>query len=260
MEINSELLKAYLEIGASGIAVIAIFMILYKLVKHFLGDSDKKDKRIDKKDDAQDDRFTLLLNTILEQNKQNQELLQKQLADLSAQVINGVTRHTIEDDENNSLSKIENDINECLKRTLVKTNSSRVSLIRFHNGGRDMNGLSFLKMSMTNESVKLGLSSLMPEFQNVFRSFFSYLCEKLISDGYCYVDDINTLKEVDTTMYEFLFSRDIKSIYSIPIENKNGTVIGFIYIEFTNGETVDKEQIEHCLHDKKIRIETLLNF
>ena len=123
-----------------------------------------------------------------------------------------------------------------------------------------MNGLSFLKMSMTNESVKLGLSSLMPEFQNVFRSFFAYLCEKLIKDGYCYVDDINTLKDVDTTMYEFLYSRDVQSIYSIPIENKNGTVIGFIYIEFTNGDNVDKEQVEHCLHDKKIRIETLLNF
>lgn len=260
MEINSEILKAYLEIGASGIAVIAIFMILFKFVKHILNDSDKKDKRIDKKDDSQDEKFTILLNTILEQNKQNQELLQKQLADLSASVINGVTRHTIDDKENDSLSQIETDINECLKRTLIKTNSSRVSLIRFHNGGRDMNGLSFLKMSMTNESVKLGLSSLMPEFQNVFRSFFSYLCDKLIKEGHCYIDDINELKNVDTTMYEFLFDRDVQSIYSVPITNKNNTVIGFIYIEFANHEDVNKEQVEHCLHDKKIRIETLLNF
>ena len=260
MEISSELLKAYLEIGASGIAIVAIFMILFKLITHILNSIDRKDNKLDKKDENENECFNILLNTILEQNKQNQELLQKQLDELSAQVINGVTKHTIDDKENDSLSKIENDINECLKRTLVKTNSSRVSLIRFHNGGRDMNSLSFLKMSMTNESVKLGLSSLMPEFQNVFRSFFSYLCEKLINDGHCYVDDINILKEVDTTMYEFLFSRDIQSIYSIPIMNKNKTVIGFIYIEYTNREDVDKEQVEHCLHDKKIRIETLLNF
>ena len=94
----------------------------------------------------------------------------------------------------------------------------------------------------------------------MFRSFFSYLCDRLIKEGHCYIDDINMLKDVDTTMYEFLFSRDVQSTYSIPIENKNGTVIGFIYIEFTNKMNVNKEQVEHCLHDKKIKIETLLSF
>ena len=255
-----DLAKGYIEIGMLGLSAILVISMLWFYFKYGLKKSDEKDKRIDKKDSLQDERFSELLNMILEQNKQNQELIQKQLSDLSTSVINGVTKHTIDDKENNSLSKIETDINECLKRTLIKTNSARVCLIRFHNGGRDMNGLSFLKMSMTNETVKLGLSSLMPEFQNMFRSFFSYLCDRLIKDGHCYVDNINILKEVDTTMYEFLFSRDIQSIYSIPISNKNGTVIGFIYIEFMNNSDVNFEQVEHCLHDKKIKIETLLNF
>lgn len=254
-----DLVKMYTEIGMLGLSAIVVISMLWLFFKNTLNKSDEKDKRIDKKDDKQDDRFTELLNVIISQNKQNQDLLQKQLSDLSASVINGITTHTLDDEENNSLSKIEGDINDCLKRTLTKTKSGRVCLIRFHNGGRDMNGLSFLKMSMTNESVKLGLQSLMPEFQNMFRSFFSYLCDKLIKEGHCYVDDINILKDVDTTMYEFLYSRDIQSIYSIPIENKNGTVIGFIYIEFTNISEIDKNQVEECLHDKKIKIETLLN-
>lgn len=254
-----DLVKMYTEIGMLGLSAIVVISMLWLFFKNTLNKSDEKDKRIDKKDDKQDDKFTELLNVIISQNKQNQDLLQKQLSDLSASVINGITTHTLDDEENNSLSKIEGDINDCLKRTLTKTKSGRVCLIRFHNGGRDMNGLSFLKMSMTNESVKLGLQSLMPEFQNMFRSFFSYLCDKLIKEGHCYVDDINMLKDVDTTMYEFLYSRDIQSIYSIPIENKNGTVIGFIYIEFTNISEIDKNQVEECLHDKKIKIETLLN-
>ncbi len=255
-----DLIKSYIEIGMLGLSAILVISMLWFYFKKGLEKSDEKDKRIDKKDDKQDERFSDLLNVLIEQNKQNQELIQKQLSDLSTTVINGVTKHTIGDDENNSLSKIEADINDCLKKTLIKTNSARVCLIRFHNGGRDMNGLSFLKMSMTNETVKLGLSSLIPEFQNLFRSFFSYLCDRLIKEGHCYIDDINMLKDVDTTMYEFLFSRDVQSTYSIPIENKNGTVIGFIYIEFTNKMNVNKEQVEHCLHDKKIKIETLLSF
>ena len=255
-----DLIKSYIEIGMLGLSAILVISMLWFYFKQGLKKSDEKDKRIDKKDSLQDERFSELLNMILEQNRQNQELIQKQLSDLSTSVINGITKHTIDDKENNSLSKIENDINDCLKRTLIKTNSARVCLIRFHNGGRDMNGLSFLKMSMTNETVKLGLSSLMPEFQNMFRSFFSYLCDRLIKEGHCYINDINILKDVDTTMYEFLFSRDVQSIYSMPISNKNGTVIGFIYIEFTNNSDVNFEQVEHCLHDKKIKIETLLNF
>ncbi len=255
-----DLIKAYTEVGMLGLSAVLVITMLWLYFKKGLSIIDKKDKKIDKKDDAQDKRYAELLNIILEQNKQNQELLQKQLSELSSSVINGVTKHTLADDENNSLSKIEADINDCLKRVLNKTESSRVCLVRFHNGGRDMNGLSFLKMSMTNESVRLGLSPLMPEFQNMFRSFFSYLCEKLIDEGHCYIDDISILKDVDTTMYEFLFSRDIQSIYSIPISNKNGTVIGFIYLECSNNTRVNRAQIEECLHDKKIRIETLLNF
>ena len=255
-----DVVKVYTEIGMLGLSAVLVIIMLWLYFKKGFSVMDKKDKQLDRNNKIQDDRYTELLNIILEQNKQNQEMLQKQLLELSSSVINGVTKHTLEDDENNSLSKIEADINDCLKRVLNKTSSSRVCLVRFHNGGRDMNGLSFLKMSMTNESVKLGLSPLMPEFQNMFRSFFSYLCEKLISEGHCYVDDINILKDVDTTMYEFLFSRDIQSIYSIPISNKNNTVIGFIYVECSNNTEVNKAQIEDCLHDKKIRIETLLNF
>jgi len=254
------LIKSYIEIGMLGLSAVTVITMLWLYFKKGFSIIDKRDKQIDKNNKTQDDRYAELLNIILEQNKQNQEMLQKQLSELSSSVIKGVTGHVLPDDENNSLSKIESDINDCLKRALNKTGSSRVCLVRFHNGGRDMNGLSFLKMSMTNESVKLGLSSLMPEFQNMFRSFFSYLCEKLVEEGHCYVDNINILKDVDTTMYEFLYSRDIKSIYSIPILNKNNTVIGFIYIECANNTEVDRAQVEECLHDKKIKIETLLNF
>ena len=168
-------------------------------------------------------------------------------------------KHTLSAEENSELSHIDNTINDYLKRVRNATNASRVALVRFHNGGKDMNGLSFLKMSMTNETIQSGLAPLMPDFRNIFRSFYSYWCERLIIEGHCYIDDVEKLKDVDPTMYEFLQSRGIVAIYGIPIVNKNESVIGFIYIEYVHNKDINKEQVLSCLDDKKLKIEVLLN-
>ena len=248
----AEVSKVYLEVGILGLCAIFTIIISFLYLKEHLNRSNKNN-------DKQNEWYTSLLNTLIEQNKQNNEVITKELSDLAHSIVNGVTTHTLSSEENNSLSEIEGKMNECLKSVLVKSNASRVALVRFHNGGRDMNGLSFLKMSMTNEETALGVSPLMPEFQNMFRSFFSYWCEKLIKEGHCYIDDIETLKELDTTMYDYFRSRNVQAIYGIPITNNQNTVVGFIYIEFMDRTKVNKEQIKHCLHDKKIKIETLLN-
>ena len=59
-------------------------------------------------------------------------------------------------------------------------------------------------------------------------------------------------------MYEFFQSRGIQAVYGVPISNSDDTVIGFIYIEFMDKNQINKNQVEHCLHDKKIKIETIL--
>ena len=248
----AEVGKMYLELGVLGLCAVFTIVIAFLYLKEHL-------KRSGKVQDKQDKYFNTLLETLLEQNKSNNELIVNQLTELSHNIVKGVTTHTLSSEENNSLSEIEGKINDCLKRVLVKTNACRVALVRFHNGGRDMNGLSFLKMSMTNEETALGISPLMPEFQNMFRSFFSYLCEQLVTEGHCYIDDVEKLKELDTTMYDYLKTRGVQATYSIPIVNNQDTVVGFIYISFMSKSKVDKKQVESCLHDKKIKIETLLN-
>ena len=88
--------------------------------------------------------YNKLFDTYIEQNKQNQELLAKQLEDLRNSIVNGITNHTLSTTESNTLANVDKEINDCLKRMREKTGASRAALVRFHNGGKDMNGLSFL--------------------------------------------------------------------------------------------------------------------
>lgn len=253
-----DLVKPYLEVGVLGLA--AIFLILFAILalRRFIEREKELIDTTNKHSNKSDARCDEMFKTVIEQNQENQKLLQQQLQELTKHIINGVTSHTISAEDNNTLSEKEAQINACLKRTQQKTNSARVALVRFHNGGRDMNGLSFLKMSMTNECPGPGFAGIMPDFQNLFRSFFSYWCESLIKEGKCYINDINEIKDKDTTMYEYFLSRNIQAVYGIAISNNEGSIVGFIVIEFADKNLVNIEQVEHCLHDKKIKIETIL--
>lgn len=205
-------------------------------------------KRSNNKDDKKDDKIDNIMNKIQEQNDM-----------LVNQIIKGVTGHTLSSEENTVLTQVELQINDCLKIVQQKTNASRVSLVRYHNGNKGMDGLSFLKMSMTNECVKIGIQPIMQEFQNYFRSFLPYWIHQLDKTGKCYIDDIEDIKDIDTNSYEYLKTRGVQAKYGISVKNKEGYPIGFICIEYLDKKDVDKEQVEKCLVDKQIKIGTLLD-
>lgn len=205
-------------------------------------------KRNNNKEDKKDDKIDNIVNKIQEQNDM-----------LVNEIIKGVVGHTLSNEENNMLTQVEIQINDCLKRVQQKTNASRVSLIRYHNGNKGMDGLSFLKMSMTNECVKIGIQPIMQEFQNYFRSFLPYWIHQLDEKGKCYIDDIEDIKDIDTNSYEYFKNRGVQAKYGIAVKNTEGYSIGFICIEYLDKNDVNKEQIEKCLLDKQIKIGTLLN-
>lgn len=126
-------------------------------------------------------------------------------------------------------------------------------------GGRGLNKISFLKMSMTNEVVKIGVQPFISEFQNQFRAMFSYWVNEIDKRGYCNINNIDELKEKDASMYEFLKVRNIQAKFGIGIKNEERTTIGFICMEFLDNDNVNQEIVVKSLQNKKIKIETLLS-
>lgn len=76
-------------------------------------------------------------------------------------------------------------------------------------------------MDMTNERVKLGVALMQSEFKDQYTALFSYWCNQLIKDGYCYIADVEDIKDIDTSMYNFLSSRNIVSTYGISINDSD---------------------------------------
>ena len=174
-------------------------------------------------------------------------------------LLDGINNHTLSKEENEKISKIEVEIQNILKEALDETKSARVSFVRYHNGGRGLNKLSFLKMSMTNEVVKIGVQPFISEFQNQFRAMFSYWINEIDTKGYCDIENIEDMKLKDTSMYEFLKTRNIQAKFRIGIKNDENTTISFIYIEFLYKDNMNKEKLVKSLKKKKIKLETLLH-
>lgn len=236
----AEWLEVAKAIGELGVLVICAALVLLIFWLNY--------KRGNQKDDERDDKMTTLVNKIQEQNDM-----------LVNRIVQGVTGHNLSNEENSALSYVEKEINDSLKFLQSKVDASRVSLVRYHNGNKGMDGLSFLKMSMTNEAVKVGVQPIMQDFQNYFRSFLSYWCEGLDCNGYCLIDDIEEIKNKDANMYEYLSTRNVKSKYGIAIHNEENTVVGFICIEYMYDCKIDKIKLKKILDDYQIKIETLLN-
>ena len=122
--LSAEAIKAYIEIGILGLCGVLTVTMAYLYFKREGKRQegfdkrtdkiiDKQDERIDKKDNNNQTNFNELLKVIIDQNRQNQELLQKQFVELQNNVVKGVTTHTLSPEEI-CLKLIKLSISNCL--------------------------------------------------------------------------------------------------------------------------------------------------
>ena len=256
----AELVKFYVEIGILGLCGVLTVMTAYLGFKRSHESNQNKDKRLETNQDKLDDRFDAMLKIIQEQNRTFQEQQLKNNEMLINSIVQGVTNHVPSSEENTKLTRIVEEIDKTLQQILIFTNADRVNLVQYHNGGKGVNKQSFLKMSMTNEQVKVGVKPFMSEFKDQFRSVISYITKKLNDDGFCYIDDAQNIKELDPGTYEILLNREIEAKYCMAIHNtQDGSVIGFIGIEYIKKENAKPELVDQVLREKQKIFETLLN-
>ena len=263
-----EIVKAGAELG---FMVLCAGFVLWEL-KDMYTQKKKKDSsvtsRVKEMEDKRQKRYDELLDDLEKKVDKFYEILLENQKDTQAKyerLVDKVIRdankpHILSEDENKRVTKIDEEINLFLEKALTSTKASRISLVKYHNGGNDMLGNSILKMSMSNEKCAAGVVHLMNNFQNQLRSAFIYWIKELDGKGFCYVDDISSLETLDGSLYQYLKQAGVKATYSVAIKNtKTDAVIGFLVADYFSKEDVDIEQINHCLNDKKLKIEALLN-
>lgn len=251
--------KAFLEVGMLGLCAVSMITMYIRDNKRNHIKDDEKDKRIDKKDERNEERTDLLLEAMKTQNEKYHDELAEQLRMVTSTIINEVVNHVPSDDENAKITKVSQEIDECLQEILEETKADRASLVQYHNGGKGINKQSFLKMSMTNEQTKQNVKPVIVEFKDQFRNVLSYFVKEIGDKGYCYIQDVDSIASVDNGMYEFLKARGVEAKFGVAVRNANNFVIGFICLEFGNKQTADINKIKKSFEGKQKAIEALLN-
>ena len=193
-----------------------------------------------------------------EQKKRNEEL-QKNYNSIIQDIIKGVSKKHLTPVESKKIGKIEKQINDIINQILQETEASRVCIVKYHNGNKDMTGKSFLKMSMTNEVVNLGVVPMMSDFRDLFRTLLAYWCHEIETKKCCIISDVETLKDKDITMYQYLTVRNIEAKYGIGLKDNNDNIIGFLCIEYLSKSNFDLKKINKIMAKDFPKIEALVS-
>lgn len=169
--------------------------------------------------------------------------------------------HVLTEDEDRIAKQIDKSINLHMRELVDALQPSKALLVRYHNGGKDMNGISFLKLSVTNEVAMRGVRPVISDYQNQFRSAIAGVCAGIDKEGHMYIPNLETIKEIDRGTYELMSAKNMRSCYCHAITNATGYVIGFLVILYANDNKAQEnvEEIETLLALKANQISTLLD-
>ncbi len=203
----------------------------------------------------------IFLFLVVRQNKNQETMFVKLFNEMLDQMKICAGGHVLTEEEDKTAIKIDNAINLLIQNAVTDLKCSRIFVVRYHNGGKDMNSVSFLKLSVTNESVNHGCKPVMSEFQNQFRSIVGYPVNEIERTGHSYVTDIESIKTSDIGTYELLKSRGVRSYYAHSLVNSTGYVIGSVVILYRRDNTnqENQEEIDKYLMHLSDKISGLLN-
>lgn len=162
------------------------------------------------------------------------------------------TVHSKEEEEDNR--KVNAFIDSQLKCLLSEEKANRAYMFTYHNGGRDITGRGFQKMSITQEVVDFNTVPIMGSYQNVPRAMFPTLFKTLVSQDVYYIEDIEGIKETDPMSYQMFLTHGVKSALINAVKTMNGIVVGFIVLEYSSSSCQDFSKAKKTLEKKALRI------
>lgn len=203
----------------------------------------------------------LFLYISYKNNKAQGEMTNKLFNEMLAQMKICAGGHVLTEEEDKTAIKIDNAIQGLIQKAIGDLKCDRIMVVRYHNGGKDMNSISFLKLSVTNECINYGYKPVINEFQNQFRSIVGYPVNEIERTGFSYVSNIENIKGTDIGTYELLKSRGVRAYYARSLTNATGYVIGAVLILYhvNNTSIENQEDINKYLTPLSYQISGLLN-
>ncbi len=126
-------------------------------------------------------------------------------------------------------------IRTSLDRLLLRTGASRAFVFEFHNGGTNICGLPFLRMTNTYESLSAGMPTRLLSFGQLPSSILHSAAGDLLLDANTYICVGDEDEEAENTHHlatEYMRKVGIDTTVLARITSVSGTVLGFCGIDF----------------------------
>ena len=131
---------------------------------------------------------------------------------------------------------IHSEIHELLTELRYETDAARAQLVQFHNGEYFMDGVSMKKLSLTHESLSVGVSAEADKLKGLLISLFTPLITKIVKDS---PELIITKNEDDSFFKNFLLSSNAQAYLALPIKHENN-ICGYIMLQWCSPTKLKK--------------------
>lgn len=111
-------------------------------------------------------------------------------------------------------------------------NADRIHVYEFHNGDNWSDHRPAYKFSCTYEVFKAGNKPIQNECIGLLTNCMPLFVDKIIKENKFVCEDLEDLKDIMPSTYNFKKSINVKSFYDVAIKNKDGKVIGFVAIHW----------------------------
>jgi len=135
--------------------------------------------------------------------------------------------------------------------------ADRVSIYEFHNGGHNLQGVEFKKTSGTYEAVELEIKPIIKEMQNLPISINPLWSKLLATKKTIKIPSVKSL--TDIFLKGYLDAQNIKTYYSLLLEDYDDSPIGFITLEFYHNEKTLNSKEFNEFENTSIKISALIN-
>ena len=133
-----------------------------------------------------------------------------------------------------------------LRAILTDMRASRAYVFSYHNGGENVLGQSFSKVSCTHEVVALGVKPQISWLQQMPKTLV-HAFTRMVDSGigvFCPCIE-ECFLETDASTYQTLLHQGIKSCYCVGLYSDARAPIGFLGVDFCDNKTVlSDEQFE----------------
>lgn len=169
-----------------------------------------------------------------------------------------VMNQKIHDYEMNMRLKNSSALNNLVVQLMYETNADRVLLAEYHNGNANVNGIPFLKWSVTFESFTDNMCfSVANDYQQQQITLYPFITH--IGENYLYrgfVED--DLKKIDRSYAYKLLSHGIEYLIVSQIVNNIGSKCGMLILEYTDASVIDANLVKQRLHKASQECASLL--